>query len=594
MKISFKEEKFKTGKLYRLEIIRKIRKDDEFKFLTINFFELHDNNSIDRLKNLSNKHYYPTYFDYIGKNLVERSVILDIEIEYLYILSAGSIWKASSSTNIQKIFEPTKAQNIMLSSKRKHTTYQKVKNDLAKSAQFKYLLKDNNLSLLSIPNSIFDGEEVTVLIPHSEIVRHYFSGSGHFIRHLFMEDELSEVATLVGTIEENKYRCSIKLNNRSFPDDDVPFIARGLMDKTTQNAMREIHSCAFNYLMSSKESGYYDDLTELPLKTNLPFEGNAELEVIGHYVGEKDDGEKFFLVRKIQTSHDSWPYEELNMISADIYPKRDRKKYEERPPKEQSSNDPAQPETVTQETPSKHEPQINIIIDQHGRFPFLDNLRIEKKFEDINEDNEKEDDDDTTGIVQGVTVEDGYENNTNQGSLAKENYEKNNQMRRAKLLSEKDQNDNSSYYDTSTIFHDIEREQDGWDITALPIGQVNSSYPYGEFSFRGKKWSQIPEGNTNRNRKGLFLKIEKKEKSPVYCLDIEPHGKRGCRMYLFALPRSHTNRNVIQFVINEINRNGGSGIKQTIEANFNKVENLNHQGDIKNRIIRTVNDLFNE
>ena len=55
-------------------------------------------------KKLSEKKDYDTYFNFMGYDLFSRSIILDTEIEHLYILSSGSIWRATSSRTIKKVF----------------------------------------------------------------------------------------------------------------------------------------------------------------------------------------------------------------------------------------------------------------------------------------------------------------------------------------------------------------------------------------------------------------------------------------------------------------------------------------------------------
>lgn len=590
MKLTFKDNYFKKGSLYRLEAIRKIRKDDLFKFLTVNFIKLQDSRQLNEFKNLSAKKDYDTYFDFMGYDLYARSIILDIEIEYLYILSSGSIWKATSSKTIKKVFEPKEAEAIELGDDREDTSYKEMINELDDSAQFKFLKNNNNLSLLCIPNSTFKGESVTVLIPHSEVVRHYFAASKYFIRRLFSEDLIAELATLIGSVEDNKDICSIKLNSRHFLDSDVPFLARGLLDDEAMSAMREVHSHAYRYLKKSKIGGYYDNVTELPLTTNLPFVDGSKLEVIGHYVSKKDSIHKYFLIRKIQTCHHSWPFNKLEIISAETFPDRNREDHEVKTPKEQSSVEQEDTELLIDSPPNAEEIELRIDVHQEGRFPFLDDLPVKKKQE---KGNSEELIYNAVGIIQLEQIQENHE--INQGSSGEENYSQGNTVNPVQLESNRDATEIKSFTDISTMFYEIELEQDDWRIKALPTNRINAAEPYGEFSFKGTKWSMI----SSRNRRGLLLKVEiinDIDNFTVYCLDIEPKEGRTYGLYLFTSPKYalSISETELEKIIDKISKNKGKGIGKILKSKFEIVNRLNHTSvneSIKDRIINKIYEM---
>jgi hypothetical protein len=590
VKLTFKDNYFKKGSLYRLEAIRKIRKDDLFKFLTVNFIKLQDSRQLDEFKKLSAKKDYDTYFDFMGYDLYARSIILDVEIEYLYILSSGSIWKATSSKTIKKVFEPKEAETIELGDDREDTSYKEMINELDDSAQFKFLKNNNNLSLLCIPNSTFKGESVTVLIPHSEVVRHYFSASKYFIRRLFSEDLIAELATLIGNVEDNKDICSIKLNSRHFLDSDVPFLARGLLDNDAMRVMRKVHSNAYNYLKKSKIDGYYDNITELPLKTNLPFTDGATLEVIGHYVSKEDSVDKYFLIRKIQTCHHSWPFNKLNIISAETFPDRDREEYKVKVPKEQSSVEQEDIELMVDSPSSAKEIELRVDVNQEGRFPFLDDLPVKKKQE---KGNSEELIYNAVGITQLEKIQENHE--INQGSSGEENYSQGNTINPVQLETSKDATEIKSFTDISMVFHEIELEQDDWRIKALPTNRINAAEPYGEFSFKGTKWSMI----SSRKRRGLLLKVEiidDIDNFTVYCLDIEPKEDRTYGLYLFTNPKYalSISETELEKIIDKISKNKGKGIGKILKSKFEIVNRLNHTSvneSIKDRIINKIYEM---
>ena len=590
MKLTFKDNYFKKGSLYRLEAIRKIRKDDLFKFLTVNFIQLQDSHQLNDFKNLSIKKDYDTYFGYIGYDPLPRSIILDIEIEYLYILSSGSIWKATGSKTIKKVFEPKEAETIELSDEREDISYKKMMNELGDAAQFKFLKNNNNLSLLCIPDSTFNGEPVTVLIPHSEIVRHYFAASKYFIRRLFSEDLISELATLVGSVEDNKDVCSIKLNSRHFLDSDVPFLARALLDDDAMSAMREVHSNAYRYLKKSKVDGYSDKVIELPLKTNLPFFDETKLEVIGHYVSKEDSVDKYFLIRKIQTCHHSWPFNKLNIISAETFADRDREEYKVKVPKEQSSVEQEDIELMVDSPSSAKEIELRVDVNQEGRFPFLDDLPVKKKQE---KGNSEELIYNAVGITQLEKIQEKHE--INQGSSGEENYSQGNTINPVQLETSKDATEIKSFTDISMVFHEIELEQDDWRIKALPTNRINAAEPYGEFSFKGTKWSMI----SSRKRRGLLLKVEiidDIDNFTVYCLDIEPKEDRTYGLYLFTNPKYalSISETELEKIIDKISKNKGKGIGKILKSKFEVVKRLNHTSvneSIKDRIVNKIYEM---
>lgn len=598
MKLTFKDNNFKVGNLYRLEAIRKIRKDDLFKFLTVNFIQLQNNRHLNEFKKLSAKKDYDTYFNCTGNDVLLRSIILDIEIEYLYILSPGSIWKAISSETIERIFEPTKAEAIELGNKRENVSYKDMKDKLGNSAQFKFLKNNISLSLLCLRDSNFRGEPVTVLIPHSEIVRHYFSASKYFIRRLFSEGLFDELANLIGSVEDNKDVCSIKLNSRRFLDSDVPFIARGLMDDCAMSAMREIYNRAYRYLKKSKVDGYYNDINELPLITSLPFSDGTKLEVIGHYVSKKDSIDKYFLIRKIQTCHHSWPFNNLEIISAETFPDRDREEYEVKIPKEQSSVEQKEIELIINNPPNAEEVELKIDVHQERRFPFLDELPVKKK-------REKGDKEELIYNAVGITKVERIEekNEINQGSLGEDNYKQNNTTNPVQLDFNKDATEIKSFTDISMTFSEIELEQDDWRIMALPTNRINAAEPYGEFCFKGTKWSMI----SSRNRRGLLLKIDiiddteafidEIDSFPVYCLDIEPKEGRTYGLYLFAKPKYalSISETELEKIIDKISKDKGKGIGKTLKSRFEVVERLNHTSvneSIKDRIVNKIYEMI--
>lgn len=594
MKIIFENERFENSHftnaaLYRLEAIESISKHDPFEFLRVKFFQLHETVSVDKLKSYALNRNYSRYFDCIGKNPSKRLIIVDIRVEYLYLLSAGSIWKATGSKTIEKVFELVASETIEIGIERNHCVQKDVYKSLDTSAKFDPLNLNNNLPLLAISDSFVKDKDTTVLIPYSEIIRHYFSASKYFISKLFEEDRMVELAELIGSVEDNYDICSVRLNSRYFLDSDVPFVARGLMDKQALSAMRLIYSYANNALKGAEQEGDYHKLTGLPLRTTLPFEDGAKLDVIGHYLNKEDSEDKFFLVRKIQTCHHSWPFEKLNIVSAETFKNSEEKELKPTISKEQESVKEDQVGLSAGDRPSANETELIIELDQGGRFPFLDTLPIKKKYDQNGIEGTTYD---VVGISQVIQMQD--DRDLNRGSLGQENHIRNNTINPVQLIPKKPKIEIKSFNEISKIFHEIESENDDWAITALPLNQIDNTHPYGFFSFEGSKWSQV----NGRNRKGLILRVKIRSSVTLYFLDIEPYKKIKFSLFLFADPKLGMDEATLANIINNISASNGKGIKSILESKFNIVKTLKHTSSsnkpIENRIINKVYEVVQQ
>jgi len=593
VKITFENERFEDSyftneALYRLEAIENISKHEPFEFLRVKFFKLHETVSINKLKSYESTGNYNRYFASIGKTLNARLIIVEVRVEYLYLMSAGSIWKAKGSKAIENVFEPTTSETIEIGIERNRCIQKDVYKSLNNSTKFNPLNLNNKLPLLAISDSYVEGKNTTVLIPYSEIIRHYFSASKYFISKLFEEDWIKDLAKLIGSVEDNRETCSIKLNSRHFLDSDVPFIARALLDKTTLFAMRSIHGRANNALNHSEENDYFHSLTGLPLETTLPFEDKTKLDVIGHYLNIEGSEDRFFLVRKIQTCHHSWPFKRLNIISAETFKDRKREEYEVRVSKEQAKVEEDQVELTAGDRPSANKTELIIELDQSERFPFLTTLPVQKKRE---QDGKEKTVYDVIGISQ-VTLKD--KEAINKGSLGQENYTRNNPINPAQITPERAPSEIKSLNEISEIFHGIESANENWNVTALPLNHTDNTHPYGLFDFEGTKWSEIKD--YDRNRKGLLLRVEIRDKIVLYCLDIEPYKRTTFSLFLFTGPTSDTNEMDLAGIMNTISEKKGKGIKTILESRFEVVETLKHisyiNNPIEDRIINKINEII--
>ena len=308
-----------------------------------------------------------------------------------------------------------------------------------------------------------------------------------------------------------------------------------------------------------------------------------------------DSDKKYFLVRKIQTCNHSWPFKKLTIISADSFQERDRERYEPRLSKEQQLAQDNEMDLSAEDNPSVNETEFTMKFDQTGRFPFLDTLSVTKKRQ---QNGSEEVIYEVVGVYQVSQMPDNYV--VNQGSLAKENYAKDNKISPVQLRHEGSPSKIKSLNDISIIFRKIEMKHDNWNITALPLDRIDNTVPYGLFDFKDSKWSQVFDKNIDksRNRKGLLLKIDIRGGFSLYCLDIEPYKNTTYSLFLFAHPQMNMGLVEPKDIVDIINKNKGRKIRKTLESKFSSVTPLKHidslSNPIENRIVEQIEKIMKQ
>ena len=236
--------------------------------------------------------------------------------------------------------------------------------------------------------------------------------------------------------------------------------------------------------------------------------------------------------------------------------------------------------------PSANKTELVIELDQSARFPFLNTLPVQKKHE---QDGKEETVYNVIGISQ-VTLQDNEA--VNKGSLGQENYIRNNPINPVQITPERGPSEIKSLNEISEIFHEIESANENWRVTALPLNHTDNTHPYGLFDFEGTKWSEVYE----RNRKGLLLRVEIRDRAVLYCLDIEPYKSATFSLFLFTSPIQGTNEMNLAGIINTISESRGKGIKSILESRFKIVEPLKHisyvNNPIENRIVNKINEII--
>lgn len=571
MQLKFENPHFVQGKLYRLEIVRRFAPQFPLNFLKVDFYELEDDCTKEHLKNLSIND-LTKYFEVERDNLYKNSKTVEVDAGSLFLLKPGTIWEAQDENTISRTFCPSEKSRITINT---GFSADKKFKDLEVEADFKY---PKSVSLIRFQKAKVYDEEVTVLIPHTEVARHYYAHSTYFISRVFSEDGIRETAELCESSDDETNHCRVKLNSRHYLNSDIPHIARILMNDTALNAVNEIYSYAYNYYKYYKNNDYL--LYDLPLKTHLPFTGEAELDVIGHYLSNANN-QKIFLVRQIQVCHKKLPFDSLSYISAENYLQRDRDEYKIQRRSEQQDLGEDDVAVLVGINPNNNQNELRVALNQDVRFAQLDEVDVDKEFL-------VKDDGNNIGYL---SVTDQLETAIKQGAIALGNYVRNNPVHPI-VFDVNNGNDRTikSLEEVSEIFAELNDKHESWQINAMPIGFVDESTPYGYFEFVNSKWSQL----NGCRRKGIFLRVSTPNNT-MYFLDIEPTVKNNqikrYSIHCCSTARRYIDNECVKDLLREISLDSGKLIKTKLERCFGSVSRLKHtdnDGSLKKRIEKMI------
>lgn len=541
--------------------------------LLVQFSELSDDyQDLDAIQKLSSKDLFKDricHWDDKGK--LSR-VDFEVDVTNQVLMVAGTIWK-----NGYRVWEPSEFLNITVSQKNKQiASYQSFKSNGIELPFAPYPVQGS--SFLKLPNcKIFGEEKVTVLIPSTELIRYYFSGSKFFTMLLYN----SGLEYIGGIQSPTVYRydrmdgtddCYIWLRRRCY-DSDAILLARGIKDHNAMKAMKYV-SASINAQRKYGKNMLYP-------KTNFPFSDETELEVFGQWLKPDNNG-KFttYLVRSINKCHHSLPFNHLTIESIDSYRTSPFKKNSKPENKEKLGGFE---EELSEANLTHDEPPTELIDTKEFEFalertPDLLNILIEK----VNKASETE----TRKLIE---IEESDDIETESDSTLPGNSKEGNNIQSwdMKVSSVESIPVDSRLKVVSETVYKLEQEL---EISVnIPLNDccLDGSEPYGFYLFekpdskdRGYQWHTV---DARRRRRALFLKLSNKLGYEFYLLEIEGKDKETFALYLlFDINESyspglfhHSRANTLLQEIAE--RSGKRFISNVLKKHFKEVKSVQHK-----------------
>jgi len=589
-------EQCKTDKFYRLDLIRGVSFDKAydpsmpFQTLIVNFsLYKPEYQSLEQIKSLPVKDIFKSF-------LVERGVLeLKVDVTNQIFLKPGLVWRNGSP-----VWEPSEFFNISINQAQSEIV--SLKAELDDGTKMPFIHDGFGIQFLKFPSSKVNGNTLPVLIPTTEIIRYYFSGSTYFTQQLFngalKEFKNTQQANKLFydfNFDEVSKKVYIWLKRHCY-DSDAILIALALADVNAMNAMSYIYSSLSHAKKNFKK---YDGspITESCPRTNLPFSDGTDMEVLGQWLPPRDGETEFttFIVRTIERCEHSLPFKRIEIESLDSY-KSNGFVDEETPPKPSRRNKkkkkPEKPELTQGEKPTKTIDPEELEFYQL-RFSHLQDIEIEKR-EKVSE---KE-------MIRRFQEEDNS-SDSNEGSSLPGSYSKaskrqpwQNRINDSEPIPVSDRI-TSVYKAILTILD----KNPGLFIQPLPIGFTDGSTPFGLYDFerpKGKPGNYTWDLVVGRQRKALFVAISNPKGQTVYLLEIEGRDKVGFSIFLFGgyqggrLDESDGARSLMYQIAN----NSGNGIASKVLQDFKHKTSLKHiatdDDSFADRIERAINGVFDE
>lgn len=518
---------------YRLDIVRGVSFETAydpsmpFQVFIVNFSRYSDEyQSLEKIKNIPAKDIFKSYQIDITANLS-----INIDVTNLIFLKPGSVWKNGSS-----VWESTELTNIAINQAEASGVSFYQENNLGTKMPFIY--KGNGVQFLKFPNSKVNGKVVTVLIPTTEVIRYYFSGSTYFTTELFNGalkgfEKSNEASRLFYKyhFDESAKEVYIWLKRHCY-DSDAIMIARGLADPGAMNAMNYIYASLVNAKINFKTKNGHA-ISEACPRTKLPFSGGTNLDALGQWLPPRDGEDEFttYVVRTIEDCEHPLPFKKIKIESVDSYKPSGKVD-------ENSKSRPSKPRRATEVNDDGEQKPPNLTDGERPtnkiapeelkfmmqRFSHLSDVKIEK-VEKVSE-NEKQ-----------RYYQKEVESDSNEGSSLPADCRKDNHLQawNNRIIDSETIPVSGRLLIVSNAVASIVSKEE-WVVQALPPRWLDAILPYGLYSFErpsGKsgryEWHMV-EG---RNRRALFLAISNNDGQTVYLLEIEGKGDVSYSLFLF-------------------------------------------------------------
>jgi hypothetical protein len=537
-------ERCETDKFYRLDLIRGVSFDEAydpsmpFQTLIVNFSLYADEyQSLDEIKKIPAKDIFKdqqikweNWVDGDG-NQKSRSVTLVIKVDVTnqFFLKAGTVWRNGSL-----VWEPSEFFNVYINQDEKSIV--PVWVEKKEGTQIPFIYRGNNIQFLKFPYSRINGKAVTVLIPTTEVIRYYFSGSTYLTKELFngaLKDfkKRRMANKLFFKYDFNEFSKEVYIwLKRHCYDSDAMLIARALADDEATNAMSYVYASLVNAKKKARESKF---ISEACPRANLPFDGNTNLKVLGQWLKPQDD-EWTFMVRTIEDCDHPLPFKKIRIESVDSTRPSEKinKSAEPKPtkPKRKSSaeddGESNSPYLTEGEKPTNNiaPEELNFMMQ---RFSNLSDELIEKVQKVSEEERQR-------------YYQEELESGSDDGSTLPGDYKKDNHLQGWNIgITDAEQIPISErLYEVSNAIAEIAKRRSDLFVQAIPSDSINFDQPFGLTEFykpKGKPGNYSWNDIDGRNRRALFLQITKDGLRHVYALEIEGKGTVGYSLFVFGV-----------------------------------------------------------
>lgn len=561
-------EKGQPNKFYRLDIVRSVSFENAhdpsmpFQTFIVNFSLYSDDyQSLYKIKAIPAKDTFKSYQTDKTGNLSIR-----VDVTNLIFLKPGTVWR-----NGFPVWESSEFTNATIN--QAETSVVSFYNENELGTKMPFIYKGNGVQFLKFPNSKVNGKTVTVLIPTTEVIRYYFSGSTYFTKELFNGalknfKRYDQANKLFFKYEFNEVSKEVYIwLKRHCYDSDAFMIARGLADDVAMNAMSYIYA-SLVYAKTSFKTKQGKIVAEACPRTSLPFDGETNLEVLGQWLAPRDGEEEFttFVVRMIEDCDHPLPFKKIRIESVDSTRSSDKgnRDTESKPskPRRKSDDDsPDSPNYTDGESPTNNiAPEELKFMMQ--RFSNLKDIQIEK-VQKVSEEERQQ------------YYQEEQESSSDDGSTLPRDYRKDNDLQawNNRVIDADPISISKRLSTVSNAVATIIDREGGWFAESLPVDYVDGTLPFGFYKFErpaGKsnryQWDMVDE----RSRKALFLAISNLSNQVVYLLEIEGKGDVSYSLFLFRSVQnvSFDESDSARELMYEIADSSGAKIKEGILKDF--------------------------
>lgn len=595
-------------KFYRLDIIPGVSFEDAydpsmpFKTYIVNF-SLYSNayQSLEEIKSIPAKDIFKNdqieWEPIINKEAGEKrcqtvTLAVKVDVTNQIFLKSGTVW-----LNGSPVWEPSEFFNISINQSKSEIVTFKAELDL--ETKMPFIKGGLGIQFLKFPSSKVDKKVVDVLIPTTEVIRYYYSGSTYFTQQLFngalSEFKSKQVANKLFydfNFDEDSETVYIWLKRNCY-DSDAILLARALADSEAMNAMSYIYP-SLAYAKKNFKNSNGSPVSESCPRTKLPFSDDTDMEVLGQWLPPNDKGEfTTFIVRTIEKCDHSLPFKKIEIESVDSYSSsgKDAKDKKPKPAKKKNKESPKNVELTQGEKPTNTiEPEELDFYLQ--RFNHLQDVEIEKikKVSEKEKEQRFKAESESDGSGKGSTLPGDYSKDNGLQPWQ-------NRINDAETIPVSDR-----ITAVSNAVEKIINKRADLKVTCMPVGFTDSTAPYGLYSFERPKnkgsdysWNWV----NNRPRLALFLEIFKNDEDSIYLLEIEGKNGVGYSLYLFANPsKGFDVRGSARALMFDIANSSGSKIVTGTMKIFSDSSSLKHvvtdDDSFADRIERAIDGLFEE